>query len=322
MSGIQLRRSDYDVTNTVQTTDAGSVAHEVLNLFQSLYPLHPVAPLEQAFRDWQRLFEGGYPGFLACETPYHDMQHSLDVTLAMARLIWGFEKEHRAIGPIGATLGLVTALFHDAGYVRSWYDSRHHNGAELTCIHVSRSAMFLERYLPSIGLKHGASICRQIVHFTGYEVTFEDIPLDDRMLRSLGKLVGTADLLAQMADRCYLEKCRDRLYPEFVAAGLASPDLPHGGYVSAEDFLRKTPGFFRVVRHRLDVSLQGMHRYMGVYFGNEPDLYRQAIRQNQEYLGALLERDALQNLRRNPPWTLPDKSFPIDLSRYAKRPEG
>ena len=37
----------------------------------------------------------------------------------------------------------------------------------------------------------------------------------------LGHLLGTADMIAQMADRCYLEKCRDRLYPEFVLGGVA-----------------------------------------------------------------------------------------------------
>jgi hypothetical protein len=42
------------------------------------------------------------------------------------------------------------------------------------------------------------------------------------MFRRLGNMLGTADIIAQMADRCYLEKCRDRLFPEFVAGGLAS----------------------------------------------------------------------------------------------------
>ncbi|MDX8408266.1 MAG: hypothetical protein R8L58_07765 [Mariprofundaceae bacterium] len=315
---LTLRRSDYDVTNTVQTTDVESVSHEVLNLFQSMYPLYPVAPLEQAFRDWQRLFSGHFPGFLSCDTPYHDLQHTLDVTLAVTRLIWGFEKQHRSIGAFGSLLGIITGLFHDAGYVRGWYDTRHQNGAELTRGHVSRSAIFLDRYLPAIGLNHGSSICRQLVHFTGYEVTFENISVDDRMLRSLGKMVGTADLLAQMSDRCYLEKCRDRLYPEFVAAGMASADAPNGGYASAEDFMRKTPGFFAMVQKRLDDSLQGVYQHMDVFFGDKPNLYQQSIAQNQAYLADLIQAGDMSKLRRNPPWTLPGKDFPIDLSLYGK----
>jgi hypothetical protein len=313
---MKLRRSDYDVTNTVQTTDAASVAHEVLNIFQSLYPLYPVAPLEQAFHDWQRLFEGEFPGFMACDTPYHDLQHTLDVTLAMARLIWGYERNHQEIGPLGALLGLITALFHDAGYVRSWYDVRHHNGAELTRVHVSRSAIFLDKYLPTVGLQHGASICRKLVHFTGYEVAISEIEMEDAKLRSLGKLIGTADLLAQMSDRCYLEKCRDRLYPEFVAAGMASPDGPHGGYPTAEDFLTKTPFFFAGVKNRLDKSLCGVHRYLSGYFADGSNLYERAVLLNQGHLDALIKANDLSLLRRNPPWTLRDKGFPIDLTIY------
>ncbi len=313
---LALRRSDYDVTNSVQTTDVQSVSHEVLNIYQRLYPLASTAPLEQAFRDWHRLFTGACPGFLACDTPYHDLQHTLDVTLAMARLIYGFEREGGELGATGAMLGILTALFHDAGYVRGWHDDRHRNGAELTRGHVSRSAVFLERYLPSIGLRHGASICRHIVHFTGYEITFEDIPVDDRTMRHLGKMVGTADLLAQMSDRCYLEKCRDRLYPEFVAAGLAGPEAANGGYASAEDFLRKTPGFFAMVQRRLDDSLQGVYRYMDAFFGGSLNLYQLAIGKNQRYLSSLLERNDLSGLRRNPPWTLTSREFPIDLTLY------
>ena len=45
----------------------------------------------------------------------------------------------------------------------------------------------------------------------------------DRRDITVGHLLGTADMIAQMADRCYLEKCRDRLYAEFVLGGVALP---------------------------------------------------------------------------------------------------
>ncbi len=52
-------------------------------------------------------------------------------------------------------------------------------------------------------------ISTRIVHFTGYEIKLDQIQLTDPRDRKLGHLLGTADLIAQMADRCYLEKCRD-----------------------------------------------------------------------------------------------------------------
>ena len=72
-------------------------------------------------------------------------------------------------------------------------------------------------------------------------------------------MLGTADIIAQMSDRCYLEKCRDRLYPEFVAGGLAhsgSGEVPSTAkFLSAEDLLRKTPDFYRIAQQRLTGQL-------------------------------------------------------------------
>jgi hypothetical protein len=54
--------------------------------------------------------------------------------------------------------------------------------------------------------------------FHGYENQTRPDPLADPRTQARA-LAGTADLIAQMADRCHLSrKCRDRLYPEFVLA--------------------------------------------------------------------------------------------------------
>ena len=92
----------------------------------------------------------------------------------------------------------------------------------------------LRRYLPRIGLKRYATAGAILVHYTGYERPAESIPLNDTLLRRVGHMLGTADIIAQMSDRCYLEKCRDRLYPEFVLGGLAQQEAarrPHAGPV-------------------------------------------------------------------------------------------
>ena len=51
-------------------------------------------------------------------------------------------------------MALVTSLFHDAGYIREFDDREHRNGAEFTLYHVTRSARFLARFLPSIGMEN------------------------------------------------------------------------------------------------------------------------------------------------------------------------
>ena len=100
---------------------------------------------------------------------------------------------------------MVTALFHDAGYIRQTDDQTHRNGAEFTLSHTSAQRA-LHRPL-SADDRHGrVGAGQQIVHFTGYEVQFDQIRLDDHRDRKLGHLIGTGDLIAQMADRCYLEQ--------------------------------------------------------------------------------------------------------------------
>src|SRR5262249_53928863 len=170
------------------------------------------AAIEQIFRDLDRLYRGRFPGFHACDTPYHDIQHVLDVTLAMVRLMDGHERMEARSERFGAALfrlGVVTALFHDAGYVRRQEDTEHRNGAELTLTHVSRGARFLRSYLPSIGMGDMADAAAALIHFTGYEVPVAEIAVPTPRYRRLGWLLGSADIIAQMADRCYLEKCRD-----------------------------------------------------------------------------------------------------------------
>jgi len=87
-----MRRNDYDVTDKVRTTDLQQVSGEVMRLYRGLYNGTPSGALDHAFRDIGRLYEGRHPDYLPCDTEYHDIQHVLDVTLAMARLMDGYER--------------------------------------------------------------------------------------------------------------------------------------------------------------------------------------------------------------------------------------
>src|SRR5215467_6414641 len=86
---MTARRSDFDVTNTVNTTVPQEVSDVVVGIYQDLYQ-QPVPPsLVQAFVDLTRFYREEYPGFLDCDTDYRDLQHVLDVTLAMTRIMDG-----------------------------------------------------------------------------------------------------------------------------------------------------------------------------------------------------------------------------------------
>lgn len=302
------RRSDYDVTNTVQVSSPDAVRLAIVQLFAQHWPRASLTPIERSFAQFAAVFDGKAPGYEGVDTAYHDTQHTLDITLAVARLMAGHDLQVEAGEKLGgerATLGVVMALFHDAGYVRARGDEQHANGAEFTRTHVTRGAKFLADWLPQIGLASWVPVATEILHFTGYERPFDRIRADDPRDVKLGHLLGTADMMAQMADRCYLEKCRDRLYLEFVLGGVALATGPEGyptvKYASGLDLLRQTPQFMYDVRSkRLDGAFQRAYRYLEIlYDGRNP--YIEAIDRNAAFLNEVLRSESWGLLRRTPP---------------------
>ncbi|HYA20486.1 MAG TPA: hypothetical protein VEG25_07580 [Burkholderiales bacterium] len=304
---MQTRRNEYDVTNQVKTTDSIAVSNEVCKIYQELYPDPNPDVLSQAFADLTRLYAGKYPGYMSCETSYHDIQHVLDVTLAMARLMDGYEHAAHGTERFGERLfrlGIITALFHDCGYIRHRNDTKHQNGAEYTLVHVSRGASFLEEYLPKVGMPDLAGVAAQLVHFTGYEIPVQQIRVPSLVFRLLGNLLGSADIVAQMADRCYLEKCHERLYPEFVLGGIARRRKSDGSeevvFESADDLVLKTPNFYRSATKRMDETLGGAYRYVQRHFGGQ-NLYLEEMERNVRFARIIGENRDMSLLRRKLP---------------------
>ncbi|MGW8370372.1 MAG: hypothetical protein ACWGPN_17050, partial [Gammaproteobacteria bacterium] len=88
----QERRSDFDVTNTVKVSSVSQTCAAVRALFEAQYPAASFDPVWIAFHDFERLYTGRDPDYHAVDTTYHDIQHTLDMTLALARLIVGHER--------------------------------------------------------------------------------------------------------------------------------------------------------------------------------------------------------------------------------------
>ena len=321
----QDRRNDYDVSNTVQVSSPAAVRSAVHEIFTDSFPGAALDKLWIAFYDFERLFTGHYPGYLGCDTIYHDIQHTLDMTLALARLIAGYERSVKPAERLGAEralLVIIVALFHDSGYIRHQdRDTKHANGAEFTLYHVSRSADFLRRYLPQLGMARDIGIASMIVHFTGYELDLDQIELDDPRDIIGGHLLGTADMLAQMADRCYPEKCRDRLYNEFVVGGVAIENVRPGEYKvryrSGEDLLAKTPLFYQqVLRQRLNRQFNRAYRYIEVFYeGRNP--YIEAIGNTMRHLARVVESGDWSLLRRKPPCFVGIDNADANIHRLA-----
>ncbi len=271
------RRNHYDVTDEVFIADPREVRAAVEAILQAQSSDIDLTPIQQAFDVFARLYSGELDDYLGCETWYHDAQHSLDCTLTLVRLVDGHERSvatAERLGPRRSVLAVILALFHDAGYIRCRADPQQH-GAEFTTWHVKRSGDFLAGLLPDLGFAEEAEAARQMIHYTGYELALDQIRVDDPRDRRLGFMLGSADLLAQMSDRCYLEKCRDCLYPEFVLAGLAGEGQADTPFTSAEALIASTPGFIdQIWADRLDGYFESVHRHEATHFkGKTPYLH-------------------------------------------------
>jgi hypothetical protein len=121
--------------------------------------------------------------------------------------------------------------------------------------------------------------------FSGLDVKIAEIEFQSREHEILGQMLGTADLIGQMADEHYLRKLHF-LYHEFKEGGVP-------GYIDEVDFLKKTPGFWEMVKKRFVLELGQVDFYLRHHFqaryGIDRDLYRVAIDRNIQRLQFFLQ---------------------------------
>lgn len=319
ISNVPTKQSD--VTGTIDLNNPGAVADAVSLIMGKRYGHQTEAPIRQAFSEIESAFWGRYPGLLWCDTPYHDLRHSLGTALLMARMVDGYARARVAGMPEleydTAVLAVLLALFHDIGFLRR--TSEHHlNGANLIHEHEQRSVDFVKTYLAQGPFAHLAEQA-ELIHATNFSQSIADTlnGLSKTHLL-IGQMLGTADLMSQIAGRYYLERCYYFLFSEFVVAGMDRTTSPSGEvvvlYASPEALLCKTPGFFdNVVKRRLDVDFEQASRYIAPHFDGE-DPYREAIRKNLEYLQDMIRRNDFSGLNRRPVPLIPAPQYEKWLS--------
>ncbi len=253
--------------------------------------------IREPFELARKLYSGDFPNYRACNTQYHDFQHSIETFLAMARLIHGASVEGNVFSERMVFLGMVSALFHDAGYIQEIGDTTG-TGGKYTAVHVQRSMDFVSRHRRRIGItREEAQYCRIMILCTDLNADFQHIRFPSDDVEILGKMLGSADMLAQMADRKHFEKLF-YLYDEF-----SEGQVP--GYDSPYDLLRKTVGFYDLIHDRFTSKLSNTHIFMQPHFVDrwniDRDLYMQSINNARRYLENIVQSPDTQmrhNLRR------------------------
>lgn len=241
--------------------------------------------VEAIYGDVVGLFSGLYPGYRKCNTKYHDLEHTTDILLAMARLIHGARASGHTLSGRGIRLGLTAALMHDTGYIQrsgDWAGT----GAKYTAVHVDRSIDFMEDYLRGRGWsREDFEVCRCALQCTGLSARLDRIFFPTEESRTVGMMLGTADLLGQMASRSYVGKL------PFLYQELREGKLLNGQ--SEYEFLRETPSFYRQTLERMENELEGISRFMKAHFrarrGIDGDLCLAAIEAHVAWLESILE---------------------------------
>lgn len=284
----------YDLINM---DSPEGLLHETEAVLQLVYPGADTNPVKKAFADTMSLYAGEYPGFKACTTAYHDFQHCAETLLALARLIHGAAEEGRHLTYSAVLLSVTAALLHDAGSMQAQGDAGG-AGDKPGADHVSRSMHVAAQYGSRNGFSESdISSCQSMISCTDMEADFSKLTWPTREIELLGKMLATADLLAQMADRAHLEKLF-YLYQE-IQEGMVS------GHNSAEDMLRKTLDFYTLADDRFANKLDNVDRFMAAHFKNRwdipDDLYRRAIENERAYLqtiARLEDQEMRSRLRR------------------------
>jgi len=274
----------YDL---IDVSDPAIVLSEINQIIKLINPTIDTSMIEMIYGDIITLFKGEYPGYRASNTKYHDLEHTNSVALATARLIHGCTLADMQFSDDNMLLGICAALFHDVGLIQT-EDDRVGSGAKYTVGHEKRSITFMKLYMAEKDYPNQQiEDCAHLIMCTLLSLPPADIPFRTPVIATLGKIVGTADLMAQIADRYYLEKLL-LLFQEFQEAGI--PD-----FVNELDLLKKTEGFYKnVAKKRLADDFSGVSANMAAHFKSrwdvDEDLYSESIQKNIDYLRVLLDK--------------------------------
>lgn len=275
--------------------DAWSKAERIV---QSISPDIDLSGVRNVFDDVLRLFDGSYPGYSRIQTPYHDLRHTLDVFMCSVRLLHGVHLSGNLLNDEEISLILVAALLHDLGYAQK-SDEAEGSGAQHTRTHVPRGIAFMQQNLSTWHLPASWDTpLTLIMRCTELNHNLSHLSFPDPRIRLLGQIVGSADLIGQMADRAYLEKLLF-LYLEFEEADL-------GNFQNMHDLLKKTRGFYELIRKTFDGELGGLYHLLNYHFkdslGIDRNFYLESVERNIGYLDRVImlhEDEWLSMLKRN-----------------------
>lgn len=276
--------------HVINTERPDEVAEAVRIVFERFWSDQSFRLLGRVFADIQGMFEGRHPSYQAIDMEYHDFEHTLQATLCLTLLLEGraLTDDKPALEFRHWELSVIAVLLHDTGFLKETGDNNG-SGAKYTFIHELRSCQFARAYLPQIGLTAMEinDVCSAIM-CTGPRSALGDMVFRCEEVSLMAYMLVTADYLAQMSARDYLEKL-PRLYAEFEESFTFNRIPPEERpYKSLRHLLEMTPSFWTgYVLPVLNDKVGGVYRYLSPK--GQPNSYMLAAEANVAELMRRLE---------------------------------
>ncbi len=271
----------------VDTYNPRLVYAEVRKIVHMAQPAFRFERLGAVFEDIIRLYRGHYPGYKACNTPYHDLTYVLEIVLATARLLHGasvagFQFTRRNIG-----LALTVALMQGTGFIQKVRD-RSESGARYMDRYIERSIKFVEGYF----LEHGYSIdyfkdAKKIMRCIESDIDIGALPFASDELQMIAKIVTAGSIEGQIGTRIYPERLL-LLHREFIDGKAEVCDVEL-------DIFRYIYTFNEIAKDRVRRDLADVRAFMAAHFescfGTSRDIYNERIDGNLKHIRFLLENE-------------------------------
>lgn len=283
-----MQSENLQLSELIRDNSPKKIFKEGKSLIKSQYKRKVFRIIQKCFKKTFQLFNGKFPGYKACNTEYHNLEHTMDAFIASVRLLDGYNLENKKLSDTLATNLLIATLLHDTGYIQESWDNEG-TGAKFTSNHVQRSISFLEKHGPAFKLEERQvqSIAR-LIKCTGLSTDLQSIPFDSHEEKIAGCMLGTADIIGQMSNRAYLEKLLF-LYYEFKEANIPGLD-------SEFDILKNTIAFYKITKDRMKKDYMNCFEYAQTHFHQrlsiDRNLYMDAINRQINYISKIIKDDS------------------------------
>src|ERR1035441_8290184 len=172
----------------IDTRVPTQVEAEVQKAYLAMFPQGDREYIPKIFQWAVAWFEGKYLDYQPIDAHYHDLEHTLQGVLCMARLLRSRQAQGQQprLTQRLFELGMLAILMHDTGYLKRRADTEG-TGAKYTLTHVDRSIEFAGELMISRDFPAEDILAVQnMIRCTGVNVKLEAIRFQNDLERIVG----------------------------------------------------------------------------------------------------------------------------------------